>query len=60
VFLLPYFDSIVGFGALFAVVTAISAWIATATPRISFLGLQIALDSWLANRKSGYFNIDTV
>jgi multidrug resistance protein MdtO len=42
-FLLPHLDSIVGFGLLFAVVAAISSWIATATPRISFLGLQLAL-----------------
>jgi multidrug resistance protein MdtO len=43
VFVLPYVDSIVGFTVLFALVTAIAAWIATATPRISFLGLQLAL-----------------
>jgi multidrug resistance protein MdtO len=42
-FLLPYLDSIVGFGVLFALVAAISSWIATATPRIAFLGLQLAL-----------------
>ena len=57
VFLLPYFDSIVGFGVLFAVVTAISAWIATATPRISFLGLQIALAFNLVNLQD--FTIQT-
>jgi multidrug resistance protein MdtO len=43
VFVLPYLDSIVGFGILFALVTAIAAWITTSTPRISFLGLQLAL-----------------
>jgi multidrug resistance protein MdtO len=40
--LLPALDSIVGFTVLFATVTAFSAWIATASPRISYLGLQIA------------------
>jgi multidrug resistance protein MdtO len=43
VFVLPYVDSIVGFTVLFALVTATAAWIATASPRISFLGLQLAL-----------------
>ena len=43
IFVLPHVDSIVGFTVLFVLVTAIAAWIATATPRISFLGLQLAL-----------------
>jgi multidrug resistance protein MdtO len=49
VFLLPYVDSIVGFTVIFAVVTAISAWIATATPRLSYLGVQLALAWYLIN-----------
>jgi len=39
---LPTFDSIISFGVLFASITALSAWIATSSPRISYLGLQIA------------------
>ena len=42
VFVLPYLDSIAGFTVLFAVVAAVSAWIATATPRLSYLGIQVA------------------
>ena len=42
VFVLPHLDSIAGFTLLFAVVTAISAWIATATPRLSYMGVQVA------------------
>jgi len=49
VFVLPYIDSIVGFTVLFAVVTGISAWIVTATPRLSFLGIQVALAFYLIN-----------
>ena len=49
IFILPHLDSIVGFTVLFAVVTAISAWIATATPRLSYLGVQMALAFYLIN-----------
>jgi multidrug resistance protein MdtO len=47
VFVFPYLDSITGFTLLFAVVTAVSAWIATATPRLSYLGLQVAFAFFL-------------
>ena len=43
VFVLPYVDSITGFTMLFAVVIAISAWVSTASARLSYLGVQIAL-----------------
>ncbi len=56
-FVLPHLDSIVGFGLLFALVSAISAWIATATPRMSFLGLQLALAFNLVNLQE--FTIQT-
>jgi len=49
VFVLPYLDSIVGFTVVFVIVTAISAWIATATPRLSYLGVQLALAWYLIN-----------
>src|SRR5215467_8083890 len=46
-FVLPYLDSITGFTVLFAAVTAISAWIATSTPRLSYLGVQVAFAFYL-------------
>jgi multidrug resistance protein MdtO len=49
VFVLPYLDTIAGFTVLFAVVTAISAWIATASARLSYLGVQLALAFYLIN-----------
>jgi multidrug resistance protein MdtO len=49
VFVLPYLNSITGFTVLFAIVTAISAWISTATPRLSYLGVQLALAFYLIN-----------
>ncbi|MGO9520444.1 MAG: hypothetical protein ACLPND_25685 [Candidatus Korobacteraceae bacterium] len=49
VFVLPHLDGITGFTVLFAIVAAISAWIATATPRLSYLGVQLALAFYLIN-----------
>jgi multidrug resistance protein MdtO len=47
IFVLPYIDSIAGFTVLFAAVSAISAWIATSTPRLSYLGVQVAFAFYL-------------
>lgn len=49
VFVLPHLDGIAGFTVLFAVVTAIAAWIATASARLSYLGVQLALAFYLIN-----------
>ncbi len=57
IFLLPYFDSIAGFTILFAVVTAISAWISTASARLSYLGVQMALAYYLIHLQE--FTIQT-
>jgi len=43
IFVLPYLYSITGFTVLVAAVTAIAAWIVTSTPRLSYLGLQVAV-----------------
>lgn len=47
VFVLPYIDSITGFTLLFAAVSAVAAWVATSSPRLSYCGLQIALAFYL-------------
>jgi multidrug resistance protein MdtO len=49
VFILPGIDSIGGFTVLFAAVAGLSAWIATSSPRLSYLGLQIAAAFCLMN-----------
>lgn len=48
-FLLTQLDSITGFTCLFAVVTAICAWIAISSARLSYLGVQAALAFYLIN-----------
>lgn len=48
IFILPYLN-LTGFTILFALVTALAAWIATASPRLSYLGVQLALAYYLIN-----------
>jgi len=43
IFLLPHLDGIGEYSLLFAAVTAVAAWIATASPRVSYAGVQTAL-----------------
>jgi len=57
VFILPYIDSIVGFTVLFVVVASGAAWIATASPRLSYLGVQVAVAFCLINLQE--FTIQT-
>jgi multidrug resistance protein MdtO len=49
VFILPNIDSIGGFTLLFIAVALASAWIATATPRLSYLGVQVVAAFCLIN-----------
>jgi multidrug resistance protein MdtO len=57
VFVLPYIDSITGFSVLFAAVTAIAAWIATSSTRLSYAGVQMALAFYLIHLSE--FSIQT-
>jgi multidrug resistance protein MdtO len=49
VFILPNLDSIAGFTVLFILVTALSSWFMTCSPRLSYFGLQVALAFYLIN-----------
>jgi len=49
VFVLPYIDSIIGFTLLFIAVTFLAAWFATSSPRLSYLGIQLALGFFIIN-----------
>jgi multidrug resistance protein MdtO len=57
IFVLPYLNTIAGFTVLFAVVTFIAAWIGTASARLSYLGVQLALAFYLINLQE--FTIQT-
>jgi multidrug resistance protein MdtO len=43
ILILPGIDTIFGFALFFATATAIAAWFATSSPRLSYFGVQIAL-----------------
>lgn len=47
IFILPYVDSIVGFAAPFAIVSAGAAWAVTSSPGFAYFGRQMALAYYL-------------
>jgi multidrug resistance protein MdtO len=49
ILILPAIDSIFGFALFFAAGTAIAAWFATSSPRLSFFGVQMALAFYFIN-----------
>ena len=55
IFLLPYIDTIFGFTILYIVVTAISVWFMTASPRLSYFGVQMALAFYLVHLQAFRF-----
>jgi multidrug resistance protein MdtO len=57
IFILPEIDSISGFTVLFATVTAVAAWIATSSTRLSYAGVQIAFSFYLVHLSD--FSIQT-
>jgi multidrug resistance protein MdtO len=57
ILILPSIDSIFGFALFFAAGTAIAAWFATSSPRLSFFGVQIALAFFFVNLQD--FQIQT-
>ena len=57
ILILPGVDSIFGFALFFAAATAIAAWFATSSPRLSFFGVQMALAFYFVNLQD--FHIET-
>ena len=49
VYVLPHLDSVAGFTLVFVVATIVAAWFATASPRLSYFGVQVATAFYLIN-----------
>jgi len=58
ILILPGIDSIFGFALFFAAGTAIAAWFATSSPRLSFFGVQIALSFYFVNLQDAQIQTD--
>jgi multidrug resistance protein MdtO len=58
ILILPAIDSIFGFALFFAAGTAIAAWFATSSPRLSFFGVQMALAFYFINLQDFKFQTD--
>src|SRR5262249_17699437 len=58
IFILPYVDTIVGLAFLFAFVTGVAAYVATSSPRLSYVGLQIAFAFYLINATTFNISLD--
>jgi len=58
VMILPGIDTIFGFALFFAAGTAIAAWFATSSPRLSYFGVQMALSFYFINLQDPHIQTD--
>jgi multidrug resistance protein MdtO len=58
ILILPSLDSVFGFAIFFAVGSAIAAWFATSSPRLSFFGVQMALAFYFVNMQDAHIQTD--
>jgi multidrug resistance protein MdtO len=58
ILILPAIDSVFGFALFFAAGTAIAAWFATSSPRLSYFGVQIALSFYFVNLQDAQIQTD--
>jgi multidrug resistance protein MdtO len=58
ILILPAIDTIFGFALFFAATTAIAAWFATSSPRLSYFGVQMALAFYFVNLQGSQIQTD--
>jgi multidrug resistance protein MdtO len=58
ILILPGIDTVFGFALFFAAGTAIAAWFATSSPRLSFFGVQTALAFYFVNLQDYHIQTD--
>jgi multidrug resistance protein MdtO len=58
ILILPGIDSVFGFALFFATATAIAAWFATSSPRLSYFGVQMAISFYFVNLQDAQIQTD--
>jgi multidrug resistance protein MdtO len=58
ILILPAIDTIFGFALFFAAATALAAWFATSSPRLSYFGVQMALAFYFVNLQGAQIQTD--
>jgi multidrug resistance protein MdtO len=58
ILILPGIDTVFGFALFFASATAVAAWFATCSPRLSYFGVQIALSFYFVNLQDAQIQTD--
>jgi multidrug resistance protein MdtO len=58
ILILPGIDSVFGFALFFAAATAIAAWFATSSPRLSYFGVQIGIAFYFVNLQDAQIQTD--
>lgn len=58
ILILPAIDSIFGFALFFAMATAVAAWFATSSPRLSYFGVEMALAFYFVDLQGFYVQTD--
>lgn len=58
ILILPGIDTVFGFALFFAAATAIAAWFATSSPRLSYFGVQMALAFYFVNLSDSQIQTD--
>ncbi len=58
ILILPGIDTVFGFAVFFAAATALAAWFATSSPRLSYFGVQIALAFFFVNLQDAQIQTD--
>jgi multidrug resistance protein MdtO len=58
ILILPAIDSIFGFALFFAAATALAAWVATSSPRLSYFGVQMAISFYFVHLQGSEIQTD--
>ncbi len=58
ILILPGIDTVFGFAVFFAACTALAAWFATSSPRLSYFGVEMAISFYFVNLQDAQIQTD--